>query len=167
MKSSGILICSPCATGACSDCRGQVASGRVTKRCACRHGAAGASVVARSSDPRGAGGSLIPAGPGEGETLIDTSRAVLLEEVTVARVDQPSGAPPVLAALLEGRINRSADSASILYLMGGALAASIVAELLGLAARMGPDFEAEFRASLDQSLELAELWPSVAPAGGS
>ena len=159
-------ICSRCALGDCTTCRGAVvdATGS-TRACCCRHGAR--RPIARSTDPRTLGGSIIGGAPDEqGGALIDTRNAVLLGEVHVARVDNPSDGRAVLAVLLSGRVNQSPDPASVLFLCGGSQAAVLVAELVGLAARIGPEFEAEFRSELDQQFATEGLWPAVAPAGG-
>lgn len=162
----GTYVCSPCALGNCDDCPGRVHSGQATKRCACRHGAA--RPLARTSDPRAVGpGAIISDDSRPGTALLDARHAVLVDESTVAKIDNPSDGRTVIAMLLEGRVNQTPDRTSILYLLNGDNAAALVTQLVGLAARMGPDFEAEFRASLDHRMATEDLWPSVAPAGGA
>lgn len=159
-------VCSPCALGRCDDCPGRVHSGRTTKRCACRHGAV--RPLVRTSDPRGVGdGAIIGGGPHEqGTSLLDARHAVLVDQSTFAKVDNPSDGRTVIAMLLEGRVNQTPDRTSILYLLNGDGAAALVTELVGLAARMGPEFEADFRAALDRRMATEDLWPAV-PAGGA
>lgn len=159
----GTYLCVPCTVGECGDCHGTVVRSQVRRACSCRHGAA--RTVARTADPRVAGGTLV-AGV-DGEVLLDTRNAVLLETATVARMDNPSDGRTVAALFLEGTLNRSTDRSAILYLTDAAGTASLVAELVGLAARMGPDFEAGFRAELDAHMNAADLWPAVVPAGRS
>jgi hypothetical protein len=79
---------------------------------------------------------------GIGDATIDATRAVLLDEVTVAVVGtiDPTGGGRALALNLEGRVNKSTSRVDVLYLMDSDGAAAIVSELLGLAARVGPDF---------------------------
>jgi hypothetical protein len=155
------MICVPCATGNCRDCRRNVSRGRVTKACACRHGARPQMV--RPADPRRAGGGIVAAGPGEGETLLDTRRAVIVDAAEVCRVDNPSDGRALMALFLEGRINATDDRAAFLSLLNADGAAALVTQLVGLAARMGPQFEAEFRERLDERIDVADLWPSTAP----
>lgn len=153
-----VWICSKCALGHCDECKG---SSRSQRRCCCRHG----RVLPRTDDPRGLGGAIVTTGGpnDEGTSLIDASRGLLVDDMSVARVDNPSDGRTVVALLLEGRVNRSADRASVLALLNGDGVAAIVTELMGLAARMGPDFELEFREALDRRLATADLWPTVAP----
>lgn len=79
---------------------------------------------------------------GRGDALIDVEGAVLLREVHVAAVDalNQDGSSRALALQLVGRVNKSAETSSTLYLFDVDGAAAIVSELLGLAARVGPEF---------------------------
>jgi hypothetical protein len=79
---------------------------------------------------------------GRGDAEIDASRAVLLDGCTVAVVGtaDPTGAGRALALNLEGRVNKSTSRVDVLFLMDSDGAAAIISELLGLAARVGPDF---------------------------
>lgn len=95
-----------------------------------------------NGDPRKSGGDIAgPGGPRDrNSVIVDTSNAVLLDGTTVSLVETKSSAIPVLALLLEGRINQTPDRARNLYLMDGAGAATIVSELVALAYRTGPEF---------------------------
>lgn len=157
-----IAICPPCVVGACDRCRGTVASGLTKAPCACHH-AAGPAVPGRvvgTSDPRKAGGAFVAVGPGDGQTILDTTNAVILEESQVCRVDNPSDGRVMLALFLAGRINRKPDRVAVLYVLGAGGAAALVSELVGLAARIGPGFEAEFRSLLAERMENTDLWPA-------
>lgn len=89
---------------------------------------------------------------GIGDAEIDVRRAVLLDGVTVAVVGtaDPTGAGRALAVNLEGRLNKSVERVDVLYLTDADGAASIVAEILGLAARVGPDFLDALLARIDE-----------------
>jgi hypothetical protein len=95
-----------------------------------------------SGDPRKTGGNIAgPGGPRDyNSVIVDTTDAVLLDGTTVSLVETKSSATPVLALLLEGRINQTADRARNLYLMDGGGAAALVSELVALAYRTGPEF---------------------------
>lgn len=159
-----MYVCVPCAAGECGHCRGTVIRGRVTKPCSCRHGAA--RPLVRPTDPRRAGGAVVAVDSGESGALLDTRRAVIVDEAEVCEVNVPSDGRRMIALFLAGRINHTADRAAILHLLNGDGAAALVTQLVGLAARMGPEFEAEFRSALDARIDVADLWPSVVPAGG-
>lgn len=79
---------------------------------------------------------------GRGDALVDVTGAVLLHEVHVVAVDAlgGDGATRALAMQLVGRVNKTPDTSSVLYLFEVDGAAAIVSELLGLAARIGPEF---------------------------
>jgi hypothetical protein len=79
---------------------------------------------------------------GQGDALVNTEGAVLLEDVTVVVVGTANafGAGRALAMELGGRVNKSTDRSSTLYLFDEEGAAVIVSELLGLAARISPTF---------------------------
>lgn len=95
-----------------------------------------------SGDPRRTGGNIAgPGGPQDrNSVIVDTSNAVLLDGTTVSLVETRSSTTPVLALLLEGRINQTTDRARNLYLMDEDGAAAIVSELVALAYRTGPQF---------------------------
>lgn len=156
-----VYVCVACAVGDCGNCRGSISRGRVTKPCSCRHGVAGPGRVVTSADPRRAGGRIIADPSDETSTLLDTRRAVLVDATEVCRVDNPSDGRSVIAMFLEGRLNRSTERSAILYLLGADGAAALVSELAGLAARMGPEFEMEFRQALDARMDVSALWPAV------
>lgn len=156
-----VYLCVPCATGDCGECRRHVTRGRVTKPCSCRHDP---GRVVRTGDPRAAGGQVITVDGGE--VLVDTRNAVLVDATTVSAFDNPSDARQLVALFLEGRVNRTDRRSAILHLLDAGGTAVLVAELVGLAARMGPVFEAEFRTALDSRLDAADLWPAVVPAVG-
>lgn len=107
-----------------------------------------------SGDPRKSGGDIVgPGGPQDRHgVILDDRQAVLLDHSTITLVETRGGAP-VLAMLLEGRINKTADRARNLYLMNEDGAAAIVTELLALANRIGPEFEERFLARLKHLVE--------------
>ncbi|PFG16316.1 hypothetical protein ATK74_0850 [Propionicimonas paludicola] len=95
-----------------------------------------------ATDPRKLRGSM--AGPGgpfdNGGVVIDGQNAVLLEGVGVAAVKPESGSDSdghMIAMLLNGRVNNTTDQADVLFLFDVDGAASIITELVDLAARMG------------------------------
>lgn len=79
---------------------------------------------------------------GRGDALVNVSGAVLLRDVSVVTVDavDSTGAARILAMQLGGRVNKTENTASTMYLFDVDGAAAIVSELLGLAARIGPEF---------------------------
>lgn len=159
-----ILICPACATGACDRCAGTVTRSRVTKPCSCRHGVTEAPpLLGRTTDPRELGGSITTAHPGAGGAMVDTRRALLVEDLEICSIDSPGTGAVMIAMLFSGRINQSDDHAAVLNIIGPDGAAAIVSEVLGLASRMGPAFELEFREALDLRLELSELWTAPPP----
>lgn len=95
-----------------------------------------------SGDPRKSGGNI--AGPGgprdENAVVIDTTDAVLLDYSETALMGVPGQESPVLALLMEGRINKTTDRAKNLYLMNEDGAAALVSELVALGYRIGPQF---------------------------
>jgi len=95
-----------------------------------------------SGDPRKTGGDIAgPGGPQDRDAvIIDTTDAVLLDHSTVTLIETPNHTAPVLAMLLEGRINKTTDRARNLYLMNEDGAAALVSELIALAHRIGPEF---------------------------
>lgn len=101
----------------------------------------------RFGDPRKLGGGI--AGPGgpfdEGENLIDTRNSVLLDSVDVAMVDNPSDGRQFASLLLSGRVNRSPERTSVLYLFDADGAAAIVTELVALAGRKGGQYATDFQ----------------------
>lgn len=115
------------------------------------------------TDPREPGGAIIEREPGATDpyardsVTVDTSRAVLFDDLWVtAMLGIREGVPsdePHLAVQIGGRINKSDDRASVLYLMNEDGAAAIISELLALVSRLGP----EYRQRLLDRLEDAPL----------
>ncbi|MFE6025559.1 hypothetical protein [Streptomyces niveus] len=105
-----------------------------------------------SGDPRKTGGDIVgPGGPRDRHgVLLDPRNAVLLDHSTVTLVETANGQGPVLAALLEGRINQTTERARTLYLMNEDGTAAIVSELLALAHRIGPEFGKRFAARVQK-----------------
>ncbi|WP_405676878.1 hypothetical protein OG292_19730 [Streptomyces sp. NBC_01511] len=105
-----------------------------------------------SGDPRKADGDIVgPGGPRDRHgVILDDRTAVLLDHSTVTLVETTNGQGPVLAALLEGRINKTTERARTLYLMNEDGAAALVSELLALAHRIGPEFGERFTARVQQ-----------------
>ena len=95
-----------------------------------------------SGDPRKSGGDIAgPGGPKDrNAVIVDTTDAVLLDASTVSLVETPNRTAPVLAMLLEGRINKTTERARNLYLVNEDGAAALVSELIALAHRIGPEF---------------------------
>jgi hypothetical protein len=108
-----------------------------------------------SGDPRKLGGGI--AGPGgphdQGAVVIDTRKAVLLDTTNVAMVDNKSDGRRIAALLLGGRVNRSPDSTSVLYLLNADGAAAIVSELIALAGRESGQWAADFSTALTERME--------------
>ncbi|MFE7485523.1 hypothetical protein [Streptomyces sp. NPDC057552] len=107
-----------------------------------------------SGDPRKSGGDIVgPGGPQDRHgVILDDRNAVLLDHSTVTLVETRSGSP-VLAMLLEGRINKSPDLARNLYLMNEDGAAAIVTELMALANRISPEFGDRFAARIQHLID--------------
>lgn len=105
-----------------------------------------------SGDPRKTSGDIVgPGGPRDRHgVILDDRNAVLLDHSTVTLVETANGQGPVLAALLEGRINKTTERARTLYLMNGDGAAALVSELLALAHRIGPEFGEQFTARIQK-----------------
>lgn len=117
------------------------------------------------TDPRELGGDIAgPGGPRDrGQVVIDATRALLLHGMTVAAVDHTD--PPLIAAVLEGRVNKTPDTARVLLLLNPDAAAAIVSEIIMVASRdidmrrpdgdgaVGAGFGAQFRVALDARTE--------------
>jgi hypothetical protein len=169
-----IAVSPACSSGRCDECRGTVHAGRVSVPCACPHHAprsvqraldrAGVnpSRVLRTSDPRQAGGVMVAVGSGRGETVLDTTQAVLVDDLEVCELATNDGRV-AMAAFLEGRVNHTDDRVGVLYLLEADGAAAFVSEIVGLAARMGPEFESAFLARLGERAANPDLWPAVPP----
>lgn len=111
------------------------------------------------TNPRAAGGDISgPGGPHDAHAVVvDTGRAVLLDYTEVCAVQTgrvgPDGsrqmnAEPAVAMLMAGRINKSSDRASIVFLFDTDGAAAIISELVALAGRMGPMAREDLRRRL-------------------
>ena len=109
-----------------------------------------------TTDPRKLGGSISgPGGPhDEDAVVIDTENAVLLDATDVAVVGAVRDkrlAELSLALWMQGRINKTDERASVLYLFDADGAAALVTELIGLAARA--DFGDEFMELVKQRMD--------------
>lgn len=88
---------------------------------------------------------LEDASPYERDSVVlDTRNAVLLEAQSVAMSTNPSDGRSICFLLMEGRVNQSSRRARTGYLLNADAAASIVSQLVAIAARQGGDYEAEF-----------------------
>jgi hypothetical protein len=84
------------------------------------------------------------------DVLLDMDNAVLLDGMSVCLVNAVAGLVDKtqrgveenirLAVQLDGRINKSTDRASVLFVMDEDGAAAIISEILALATRIGPEF---------------------------
>jgi hypothetical protein len=102
-----------------------------------------------SSDPRRLGGEI--SGPGDpferGGVVVDTRRALLLEQTVVSTVDDQ--AQPTAAIMLTGRINRTPERVTLLVLVNGDGLAALATEIIGLTLRESGPLAAEFRAAFE------------------
>lgn len=106
------------------------------------------------------GGDLVDIGDGPfslGSVVLDLNRAVLLDALQIARVDvahpEGAGADWITALVMHGRVNGSPDRANVLFLIDTDGAASLVTEILSLAARSGPDAVRALRADIATRLD--------------
>lgn len=94
-----------------------------------------------------------PGGPYDEEgVVIDTTDAILMDSVNVAIVGSVTDKEVteiVFALELEGKLNNKPDRQTNLYLFDADGAAAIVAELIGIATRIGPEFQEFLQARLD------------------
>jgi hypothetical protein len=94
-------------------------------------------------DPRLLGGAM--AGPGgpfdHGGTVLDASRAILVDSQEVCKVDRERGArgQEMFAFLFEGRINQSPDRARVMLFGDVDFMAAVITECHGVAERAGAD----------------------------
>lgn len=111
-----------------------------------------------SGDPRKSGGDIAgPGGPHDrNSVIIDTTDAVLLDGSDVCLVETSNGTP-VLALLLEGRINKTTDRARNLYLLNEDGAAVLVSELLAVAHRIGPEFGQRLMARITHLIDTGSM----------
>jgi hypothetical protein len=120
----------------------------------------------KPTDPRRPGGSIAGFGGSydENQTVVDVSKAVLLDACEVAIVGGVRHGvldpKPITALLLAGRINKTEERAHILFLLDEDGAAAIVTELIGVAHRSGwgPEF-------LDRVKERMDRMPTAPPEG--
>lgn len=107
--------------------------------------------MTRSTDPRGLPGAI--AGPGgphdKGAVVLDTTNAVLLDHCDVAMVDGTGH----FAMLLSGRVNKTRDRASVMFLFGTDGAAAVISELVALMGRAGGDVGPAFLADLEARMD--------------
>ena len=85
-----------------------------------------------------------------GNVTLDLTNAVLLDGMDVCLVNSYSGVYDKtqrgvtegirLAMQLDGRVNKTTDRASVLYILDEDGAAAIISELMSLATRIGPEF---------------------------
>lgn len=123
------------------------------------------------TDPRTTAGSVVAVGPGVGETVFDMTRAVIMHELTVARVDigrvedggDGSSTEHAFALQIHGRINTTPDLATVLVVTEMDGLAAILAEILGLAARA--DVGDQLEAAIDARLAAAGLVPEGSTPG--
>lgn len=95
------------------------------------------------------------------DVLLDTERAVLFDGMEVCLVNVASNLVDQtqrrsassgvrLAMRLDGRVNKTQDRASVLFLMDEDGAAAIVTELVALASRIGPEFATRFQQRMEE-----------------
>jgi len=102
------------------------------------------------TDPRELGGDIAgPGGPFEhGGVVLDASRAILADEVDVAKVDPDAGArghDETFAILVGGRINQTQDRGKVMMFGDLDLFASLITEMHGVAERAGVDYARRLR----------------------
>lgn len=107
-----------------------------------------------NGDPRKTGGTIAgPGGPHDrNSVIVDGTNAVLLDSTDVCLMETRGG-PVIIAMLLEGRINKTTDRASNLYLLNEDGAAALVSELLAVAHRIGPEFGERLMARITHLLD--------------
>jgi hypothetical protein len=125
-----------------------------------------------ASDPRriDSAGIAGPGGPRDrGQVIIDTTNAVLLDYTGVALIDEmkTGGGGPLFAVQLAGRINRTQDRATTLFLVGADGIAGLVTELLAVASRSGVDLSGEVIEALESRMDEMERLDAIRPVEGS
>ena len=108
----------------------------------------------RLHDESRSGGDSVGGSPyGRGDALLDMRGAVLLEYNEVILVDTKREEDiPAVAMILEGRVNYETRRVKQMYVFGADGASALVTQLVGLAARAGGRFGAEFRQTFDQRM---------------
>jgi hypothetical protein len=108
----------------------------------------------RLHDESRSGGDSVGGSPyGRGDSVLDMRGAVLLDYNEVVLVDSKRDEPPAVALLLEGRVNYEKRRVKQMYVFGTDGAAALVTQLVGLAARAGGEFAAEFKQAFDERLK--------------
>jgi hypothetical protein len=102
-----------------------------------------------TDDPRQLPGSIAgPGGPHDRHSVVlDTTHGVLLDAVDVAVGHNVSDGRDFLTMVLGGRVNRSQDRASVLYMLDADGAAAIVSELEAVMRRAGGNWIEQYRAA--------------------
>lgn len=91
-----------------------------------------------------------------GGVILDTRRAILLENVDVSTIDPDRGGrgQSAVALMLSGRVNQTSDRAKVLFIMGTDGVAGIVSELIALLGRAGgKDVIEEFMSDMTSRLD--------------
>jgi hypothetical protein len=111
-----------------------------------------------TTDPRRPGGDIAgPGGPFDKDAVVlDPRNAVLLGSCEVCLVEQHNfqmGETKLgVAMVLTGRINKTTDTARILFLFDIDGAGDIIAQLFGLAERGGPEIANQLEAAFTKAL---------------
>ena len=112
--------------------------------------------LAPLTDPRSAGGGYVNSPFDRGQVVVDTDRAVLLDDIGALLVHlTPKGeteGKDAIGITLGGRINNHPDRSNVLYITDIDGAVRVVAEVLGLMDRagIGPSFAAAVGRRLDE-----------------
>lgn len=110
----------------------------------------------RLHDTARSGGDSVGGSPhGRGDSVLDTREAVLLDYNEVILVDSKRDELPMMALIMEGRVNLTRRRVKQMYLFGTDGAAALISQLVGLAGRAGGAFATGFKADLDK--RMAEL----------
>lgn len=98
-------------------------------------------VMEHVTDPRELGGAIAgPGGPFDfGQSVIDASRALLVDSQDIAKIDPEKGArgQEAFAAVFSGRINQTPDRASVMLMGDLDFLAATITEMHGVAERAG------------------------------
>jgi hypothetical protein len=97
--------------------------------------------VAETTDPHELGGAISgPGGPHDrNSVVVDTRRAILMDELGVVELDNASDGRQLVAVLVEGRVNQGTadDRAAVMVLGDLDMLAAFITESYALASRMG------------------------------